>query len=348
MTREEAWTELGLDGTATEHAVRTAYLALLRKRKPDHDPDGFRRLREAYETLRAPGARRDAGPDSPPVARPDSSHALEVGSAEPDPLERIRALEAALAMKPEDYGLIAQLVRELASADLRSGAATVAFSALAGPQARVVEAAPTWLVALELFPDNFDDALLWQASHVDDLMVQLAIGETQVRHALMQRALDTMTRLMARETTQLLPLMPRVVEVMLVLVAFDSKRAAPLVARILAMSEPENAALLREVSALAGQSWLPPLVQRALDERLRVGGVVAPKPWLPADLATRAPLLWARIERGLDAEPLVVVRGRTDNRIPKIIFAVPLVIAALNVAFPLVRWALTKLGLITE
>ena len=42
---------LGLDETADDEAVRAAYLAAVRKSPPDRDPEGFRRIREAYEVL---------------------------------------------------------------------------------------------------------------------------------------------------------------------------------------------------------------------------------------------------------------------------------------------------------
>jgi curved DNA-binding protein CbpA len=45
------FTVLGLEETADDEAVRAAYLAAVRQSPPDRDPDGFRRIREAYETL---------------------------------------------------------------------------------------------------------------------------------------------------------------------------------------------------------------------------------------------------------------------------------------------------------
>lgn len=45
----EAFEELGLDATASNDDIRRAYLRLLKTRKPEHDPEGFKRLREAYE-----------------------------------------------------------------------------------------------------------------------------------------------------------------------------------------------------------------------------------------------------------------------------------------------------------
>lgn len=43
---------LGLDDTANDEAVRAAYLAAVRRSPPDRDPEGFRRIRAAYEALR--------------------------------------------------------------------------------------------------------------------------------------------------------------------------------------------------------------------------------------------------------------------------------------------------------
>jgi curved DNA-binding protein CbpA len=43
---------LGLEETADDEAVRAAYLAAVRRSPPDRDPEGFRRIREAYEALR--------------------------------------------------------------------------------------------------------------------------------------------------------------------------------------------------------------------------------------------------------------------------------------------------------
>jgi DnaJ-class molecular chaperone len=60
---------LGLDDTATDEAVRAAYMQALRASPPDRDPEGFRRIREAYEALRDAESRlafRLFGP--PPLA----------------------------------------------------------------------------------------------------------------------------------------------------------------------------------------------------------------------------------------------------------------------------------------
>jgi hypothetical protein len=51
MTLEEALTELGVDAAMSAEEVRRAYLRLVKTRKPETDPEGFLRLREAYELI---------------------------------------------------------------------------------------------------------------------------------------------------------------------------------------------------------------------------------------------------------------------------------------------------------
>ena len=48
---------LGLDETASDGMIRDAYIAALRISPPDRDPEGFRRIRDAYEQLRDPEKR---------------------------------------------------------------------------------------------------------------------------------------------------------------------------------------------------------------------------------------------------------------------------------------------------
>ncbi len=53
----DAFTVLGLTETATDEQIREAYIAAIRTSPPDRDPEGFRRIREAYEQLRDPERR---------------------------------------------------------------------------------------------------------------------------------------------------------------------------------------------------------------------------------------------------------------------------------------------------
>ncbi len=53
MSLEQAFEILGVTPDCTARAARRAYLRLLRQNKPDRDPEGFKRLREAYEAVKA-------------------------------------------------------------------------------------------------------------------------------------------------------------------------------------------------------------------------------------------------------------------------------------------------------
>lgn len=50
----DCWEILGLDAsTATEREVKSAYARLIKKHRPDEDPEGFQRVRQAFETATA-------------------------------------------------------------------------------------------------------------------------------------------------------------------------------------------------------------------------------------------------------------------------------------------------------
>jgi hypothetical protein len=74
MDLAEALAELGLApaGPHDQATIRRAYLKGVKVRKPETDPEGFRRLREAYELLRVfgPGLAYPA-----PTSAPDTAHA---------------------------------------------------------------------------------------------------------------------------------------------------------------------------------------------------------------------------------------------------------------------------------
>ncbi|MEK7830314.1 MAG: DnaJ domain-containing protein [Acidobacteriota bacterium] len=48
---------LGIERDATEAEIKQAYFGLIRQHSPEHDPEGFKRIRAAYEKLRAGGER---------------------------------------------------------------------------------------------------------------------------------------------------------------------------------------------------------------------------------------------------------------------------------------------------
>ena len=53
MERQMAFHILGLKETKDESAIQDAYRGLLRQTNPEDDPEGFKRLREAYEAALA-------------------------------------------------------------------------------------------------------------------------------------------------------------------------------------------------------------------------------------------------------------------------------------------------------
>jgi hypothetical protein len=64
----DPWQILILDAnTATERDVKAAYARLLKQHRPDADPEGFRRVREAYEVAIATIRDRDAQGTPPPA-----------------------------------------------------------------------------------------------------------------------------------------------------------------------------------------------------------------------------------------------------------------------------------------
>jgi curved DNA-binding protein CbpA len=77
---------LGVEETADDEAVRAAYLEAVRKSPPDRDPQGFQRIREAYEALR------------------DSERRLALRLFGPPPLENLVELLDAFPMERRYVG----------------------------------------------------------------------------------------------------------------------------------------------------------------------------------------------------------------------------------------------------
>ena len=53
------WQELGIAPTAEVREIRRAYAQRLRHTHPEDDPEGFQRLRAAYESAMAAAAERE-------------------------------------------------------------------------------------------------------------------------------------------------------------------------------------------------------------------------------------------------------------------------------------------------
>lgn len=85
MTFDEALAELGIAADAGPDHARRAYLRLLKTRKPEVDPQGFMRLREAYDLVKGELAMREVFLRVFAEARPLEVDATEPGREEPDP-----------------------------------------------------------------------------------------------------------------------------------------------------------------------------------------------------------------------------------------------------------------------
>ena len=56
---ESPYKVLGVNRNATETEIKQAYFALVREHPPERDPEGFKRIRAAYEKLKAGGERAE-------------------------------------------------------------------------------------------------------------------------------------------------------------------------------------------------------------------------------------------------------------------------------------------------
>jgi hypothetical protein len=134
-TVEEDARELGLDpGAALDRAaVRQAYLRGVKLRKPEVDPDGFRRLREAYERLLA---RVEVSPPAPPAAAPTAPlPAVPPAPAPPDPLEPYRRRIAEIPAA-ETLRRVTVAYQAYAHLSGHPGARALLLDHLAGPDHR--------------------------------------------------------------------------------------------------------------------------------------------------------------------------------------------------------------------
>lgn len=159
MTPGEARELLGVDENTAPDALRRAYLRKIKEHKPERDPEGFRRCREAYELLQhfAPFRGRRPQTEVEPSAEVAAEHPPDRGDAppyrEPAPVvepppervwferlarlrssaERIALLEEAIRELPESLDLVLELDAELAHVGrLRDGAEVLRQAAARG------------------------------------------------------------------------------------------------------------------------------------------------------------------------------------------------------------------------
>jgi hypothetical protein len=142
VTVGEAFAELGVEAGAGPEVVRRAYLRLIKTRKPETDPAGFQRARQAYEVARAAAEldalateseRRHAAPTAeapaPSAAHPDGAAPAAPAAADvvfqgfltawravpasADQRQRLEVAREAVAVLPDDPRAHWLLVRTL-------------------------------------------------------------------------------------------------------------------------------------------------------------------------------------------------------------------------------------------
>lgn len=129
MTIEEAFEEIGLPPGTGPDEIRRAYLRKLKTRKPEVDPEGFRRLREAYELLTEnpflSTAMAARPPEPAPVHEPESPSEVAVADRfdfsglsrrladSEDPEKRLEILRQTVHEHPREERLRWWLVTEL-------------------------------------------------------------------------------------------------------------------------------------------------------------------------------------------------------------------------------------------
>ena len=92
---DDPYAVLGLDRSAGADDVRRAYLRLIRVHRPESNPEQFKRVRSAYDTLRSPLRRAELAVQAfdETVSEPDLDLLAALGDEELDVVALVLAAE---------------------------------------------------------------------------------------------------------------------------------------------------------------------------------------------------------------------------------------------------------------
>jgi hypothetical protein len=178
----DAWQILALDAsTATEKDVKTAYARLLKQHRPDADPEGFQRVRQAFEAALA-ALKGTATPADPQDQRAPLDYVVTPAAPSHAPATPSHAPVAAPA-EPE-IAQAAARIREAATTRIRQKVreALAAFDEMAAQRGLPhTEQALTLGAAFSAAPN-----LLAELCGVDRLVRHMEAGDTSLPHAVLR------------------------------------------------------------------------------------------------------------------------------------------------------------------
>ncbi len=157
MTLEEARALLAVDRAAPKDTVRRAYLRLLKKHKPERDPDGFERLRRAYELAvdfapEGDPAPRAAPKGEPPVIAVREHRGVELPPPDPVPAGGGESAPPPKAREPSAWDHVRAALRAVhlgKFVEAEEGA--VAGALAAGRSGEEIASEPFRTIALQLY-----------------------------------------------------------------------------------------------------------------------------------------------------------------------------------------------------
>ena len=250
----DCWEILGLDAsTATEREVKSAYARLIKKHRPDEDPEGFQRVRQAFEAAMAwLASGRDRSSET--VIIPDDAPPVELEAAVPPALIEVE-LEVIAARDANNPVTMALVMAKLLPVclEITPGAAGVGL----------------WQDSLRRVTEGRVDRLV-PGVLTAQLMTELEHGSAVITHAVLDHCEA------ANEMTPVLALGSAILEAPRRVASYDASIAALRVALLTGFLVPMNAPRLcniafPHVDRSARETLIPQAEQQAAIGRIMFG-----------------------------------------------------------------------------